>query len=117
MKHLPVAGKFITVLFTAAFLVACSGSDTKKEDEAAAAAAAAAASAAAARAAQEAADRQQSLDDAAAAVGNVFYFDFDSSNLRSDAIEALNAHIAALQGTDRSVRLEGHTDERGTREY
>ena len=37
MKHLPVAGKFITVLFTAAFLVACSGSDTKKEDEAAAA--------------------------------------------------------------------------------
>ena len=39
MKQLPVAGKLITVLFTAAFLVACSGSDTKEEDEAAAAAA------------------------------------------------------------------------------
>ena len=36
MKHLPVAGKALTVLFTAAFLVACSSSDTK-EDEAAAA--------------------------------------------------------------------------------
>ena len=118
MKHLPVAGKAITVLFTAALLVACSGSDTKDEDEAAAAAA----SASAARAAQEAAAAeaaatQAQLDEAAAAVGNVFYFDFDSSNLRPDAIEALNAHIAALQGNDRTVRLEGHTDERGTREY
>ena len=117
MKHLPVAGKAITVLFTAALLVACSGSDTKDEDEAAAAAA----SASAARAAQEAAAaeaaaKQAQLDEAAAAVGNVFYFDFDSSNLRPDAIEALNAHIAALQGNDRTVRLEGHTDERGTRE-
>jgi peptidoglycan-associated lipoprotein len=119
MKHLPVAGKAITLLFTAALLVACSGSDTKDEEAAAAAAAEAAAAAKAAEeaAAAEAAARQQKLDDAAAAIGNVFYFDFDSSNLRPDAIEALNAHIAALQGNDRNVRLEGHTDERGTREY
>ena len=115
MRNLPVAGKAITLLFTAVFLVACSGSDTKKEEEAAAAAAAA--KAAEEAAAAEAAAQQQKLDDAAAAVGNVFYFDFDSSNLRPDAIEALNAHIAALQGSDRNVRLEGHTDERGTREY
>ena len=60
---------------------------------------------------------QQRLDEAAAAYGNVFYFEFDSSVLRPEAIEALNAHIAALQGNDRTVRLEGHTDERGTREY
>jgi peptidoglycan-associated lipoprotein len=116
MRHLPVAGKAITLLFTAAFLVACSGSDTK-DDEAAAAAAAAAAQSAQEAAVAEAAAQQQKLDDAAAAVGTVFYFDFDSSNLRSDAIDAINAHIAALQGTDRSIRLEGHTDERGTREY
>ena len=116
MKHLPVAGKAITLLFTASLLVACAGKDTKDE-EAAAAEAAAAAKAAEQAAAAEAAARQQKLDDAAAAVGNIFYFDFDSSNLRPDAIEALNAHIAALQGNDRSVRLEGHTDERGTREY
>ena len=116
MNHLPVAGKAITLLFTASLLVACAGKDTKDE-EAAAAEAAAAAKAAEQAAAAEAAARQQKLDDAAAAVGNIFYFDFDSSNLRPDAIEALNAHIAALQGNDRSVRLEGHTDERGTREY
>jgi len=57
------------------------------------------------------------LEQAAEAVGNVFYFEFDSSALTQDAIERLNAHIALLQKTDRSVRLEGHTDERGTREY
>jgi peptidoglycan-associated lipoprotein len=118
MKHLPTAGKAITVLFTAVLLVACSGSDTKKEDEAAAAAAAAAAaSAQQAAAAQATAQQQQRLQDAAAAVGNVFYFEYDSSTLTPAAIDAVNAHIAALQGSDSSIRLEGHTDERGTREY
>ncbi len=117
MKQLPIAGKAITLLFTAALLVACSGTDTKEDEEAAAAAAAAAARAAEEAAAAEAAARQRTLDEAAAAVGNVFYFDFDSYTLRPDAVEALNAHIAALQGNERTVRLEGHTDERGTREY
>jgi len=114
MKHLPIAGKAITVLFTAALLVACSGSDTKKEDEAAAAAAAASAQQAAAA---QATAEQQRLQDAANAVGNVFYFEYDSSTLTPAAIDAVNAHIAALQGSDSNVRLEGHTDERGTREY
>src|SRR5690606_20746267 len=57
------------------------------------------------------------LEDAAAAVGNVFYFEFDSSTLTSQAIGALNAHIAVLMHNNDNVRLEGHTDERGTREY
>jgi peptidoglycan-associated lipoprotein len=30
---------------------------------------------------------------------------------------AVDAHIAVLLSNDDSVRLEGHTDERGTREY
>jgi peptidoglycan-associated lipoprotein len=115
MKNLPVAGKAITLLFTALFLVACSGSDTKEDEEAAAAAAAAAA--AKEQAAAQAAAEQRRLEEAAALVGNVFYFDFDSYTLRPDAVEALDAHIALLQTSDRNVRLEGHTDERGTREY
>ena len=41
MKHLPIASKTIALLFSAALLVACSGSDTKEQEEAAAAAAAA----------------------------------------------------------------------------
>ena len=117
MKHLAIAGKAVTLLFTAALLVACSGSDTKDDEAAAAAAAAAAAQSAQRTAETQAAAEQQRLDEAAAAVGNVFYFEFDSSVLTAAAISSVDAHIAALQGTDKSVRLEGHTDERGTREY
>lgn len=118
MKHLTVAGKALTLLFVAAFLVACSSKDTKDDDAAAAAAAEAAARSAAERAGAEAAgSSQQRLQDAVVAVGNVFYFDYDSSNLKPQAQAALDAHIALLRTNERSVRLEGHTDERGTREY
>ncbi len=118
MKHLNVAGKAITLLFTAAFLVACSGSDTKDDSSAAdaeAAARAAEQAEAQRRADAEAAQRQ--LIEAVDSYGNVFYFEFDSSTLTSQAQAALNAHIALLKTNDKSVRLEGHTDERGTREY
>ena len=125
MKQVSVAGKALTLLFSAAFLVACSSTDTKEEEAAAAAAAAAAeaeAAEAAAReaerqAAAEAAAAQRELEQAAMAAGTVFYFDFDSSTLKPAAQAALDAHIAVLQNNDRSVRLEGHTDERGTRDY
>lgn len=124
MKHISVAGKTLTLLFTAAFLVACSGNT--KDDEAAAAAAAAEAEAAAAaeaareaerQAAAEAAEMQRMLEKEAMAVGTVFYFEFDSATLTADAQAALDAHIALLKTNDRSVRLDGHTDERGTRDY
>lgn len=119
MKHLPIVGKTIALLFAASLLAACSGSDTKEQDEAAAAAAAAEAARASEAAASEAAAAQelQRLQDAVATFGNVFYFEYDSSSLTQDAIEALDAHIAVLQRTETNVRLEGHTDERGTREY
>ena len=119
MKHLPVAGKALTLLFAAIFLVACSSTDTKEAEEAAAAAAAAATAAQAAEqaAAAEAAAEVTRLQDAVAAVGNVFYFEFDSSSLTPAAVASLDAHIALLKTNDRSVRLEGHTDERGTRDY
>ncbi|MEH6584928.1 MAG: peptidoglycan-associated lipoprotein Pal [Halioglobus sp.] len=119
MKHLPVAGKAIILLFTASLLAACSGSSKKEEEAAAAAAAAAAASAQSEQqaTASAAAAEQQRLRDAAAAYGNVFYFDYDSYNLKPEAVEALDAHISSMQGNESTVRLEGHTDERGTREY
>jgi len=115
MKTMPVVGKAIIVLFTAALLAACSSSAKKEEDEAAAAAARAEAERSAAAAA--AAAEQRARYEAAAAFGNVFYFDFDSYTLKPEAVDALNAHIAYFKGNDEPIRLEGHTDERGTREY
>ena len=48
----------------------------------------------------------------------VIYFDFDKSDVRSEyrAIVAAHASYVASHGTAR-VTLEGHADERGTREY
>ncbi|PIE41920.1 MAG: peptidoglycan-associated lipoprotein [Gammaproteobacteria bacterium] len=48
----------------------------------------------------------------------VVFFDFDKSNIRPDAYNTLKAHAAYLSANpSAAVRLEGHTDERGTREY
>jgi len=48
----------------------------------------------------------------------VFYFDFNSSELSESDREALKAHARLLsENPDMSVVLEGHADERGSREY
>lgn len=47
-----------------------------------------------------------------------FYFEFDKSDLSAEARDALVVHAADLKAApSRRVRLEGHADERGTREY
>ena len=54
----------------------------------------------------------------AMAAGTLFFFEFDRSDLKQDALNDLDAHAKYLTA-DRSakVRLEGHADERGTRAY
>lgn len=46
-----------------------------------------------------------------------FYFDFDQSVVKPDAAAALEAHAKNLVAKGGKVVLEGHADERGTREY
>jgi len=46
-----------------------------------------------------------------------FYFDFDQSVIKPEARAALEAHARNLTETGGSLVLEGHADERGTREY
>ena len=51
-------------------------------------------------------------------IATVIYFDFDSSSIRPEFAALVTSHarhLAANPGT--KVRLEGHTDERGSREY
>ena len=46
------------------------------------------------------------------------YFDYDSANIREDSLVIVREHGKYLSSSpDRLVRLEGHADERGTREY
>jgi peptidoglycan-associated lipoprotein len=47
----------------------------------------------------------------------VFYFDFDQSVLKPESRAALTAHAANINAAPQQIRLEGHADERGTREY
>lgn len=120
--------KLIGVVMTAFLLAAC-GSNTTKDDDAQA------------RASVE--DRgmnrdgdddpgasTQGLEDdgslSAAALDDpdsplavrVIYFDYDSANIRGDFTETVSAHASYLAANPAtSVTLEGHADERGSREY
>ena len=48
----------------------------------------------------------------------VIYFDFDSSEIKGDGTDIVGAHAKFLANNPTArVRLEGHTDDRGSREY
>ena len=48
---------------------------------------------------------------------NIVYFEFDQSLLKPATRELLIQHADRLRGSAQNVRLEGHADELGTREY
>ena len=51
-------------------------------------------------------------------LGRAFYFDLDKAVLRPEALALLELHASFLRdNADRRALIEGHTDERGTREY
>jgi peptidoglycan-associated lipoprotein len=52
-----------------------------------------------------------------AILSNVVYFDFDQYALTAESRAVLLAHADKLKGASVAVRLEGHADERGSREY
>jgi len=48
----------------------------------------------------------------------IVYFDFDSAEIRADSQTVVAGHARYLAGAPaQKVRLEGHADERGSREY
>lgn len=68
----------------------------------------------AAQQAEEAAMKEQ----AALREVRTFYFDFDQAVVKAESRAALSAHAAFLAANPATkVVLEGHTDERGTKEY
>ena len=59
-----------------------------------------------------------SQEDLIVNVGDRVFFGYDSSDLDSDALELLQDQVAWLkQNSGVSITIEGHCDERGTREY
>lgn len=54
----------------------------------------------------------------ASEMGTIVYFDYDSSELRAEDTDIVASHARELSmNSSISVRLEGHGDERGSREY
>jgi peptidoglycan-associated lipoprotein len=48
----------------------------------------------------------------------IVYFDFDSADIRADSQTVVGAHARYLAANaNQKIRLEGHADERGSREY
>jgi len=63
-------------------------------------------------------DLARSTAEAASKAGRVVYFDYDSYVVKDEFRPLIDAHAKALVADrKRRVTLEGHTDERGGREY
>ena len=56
-------------------------------------------------------------EEAALRAITTFYFAYDSSDLLPEAMRALDVHAKDLKADGSRVVLQGHTDQRGTREY
>ena len=98
-----------------------SGSTAAKSAAAIAASSTSARSAAAAAAASPSAAAAAASSSSAAALAmreRIVYFDFDSFVIRAEARPIIEAHGRRLRADDKlRVALEGHTDDRGGREY
>ena len=57
------------------------------------------------------------FDPSASELASVIYFDFDSYEVGAADADVVNRHSVQILDSGASVRLEGHADERGSREY
>jgi peptidoglycan-associated lipoprotein len=63
-------------------------------------------------------DLSKSMDGGAQSLGRVIYFDFDSFVVKDEFRSVLEGHAKLLNSNkQKRVTIEGHTDERGGREY
>lgn len=76
------------------------------------------ASSQAARSSVTTVDVGKNANDGAATAGRVVYFDYDSFVIRPEFYPAIDAHAKRLLADKgRKAMIEGHTDDRGGREY
>ncbi|HEV8333140.1 MAG TPA: peptidoglycan-associated lipoprotein Pal [Steroidobacteraceae bacterium] len=63
-------------------------------------------------------DANQVLLDTAKQTGTIIYFDYDRAEIKPEFVTIVTAHAKYLNANaNNKVRLEGHSDERGSREY
>jgi peptidoglycan-associated lipoprotein len=124
--------RLIAIFAATAFLAACetasqtasdsSGDSTSSTTAASSTASASSSDSTASDSSSASSSSAQSAEDAAeaklAAIGNTVYFDYDSAALTADGQGTLARQAAFLKiNPATKVVIEGHADERGTREY
>lgn len=115
----------LLLIFSIAFLAACEGTTGTTKDDSSVSGSSGSASSSSSDSATTAATGSGSswaghpLDDPSSLLAKrVVYFDFDESVILDADRPILEAHSQYLsQNPGAAVTLEGHTDERGTREY
>lgn len=118
---------FLGLVLTSFILAGCAGGDTKEETGNEASGSESSASSASTVAIPTGPDEKINEQNVANTVDKrvqgwaeaikVYYFDFDQAALSADTREALDLVAKVLKATKAKVTLEGHADERGTREY
>jgi len=114
----------LPLIFTVAFLAACEGTTGTTKDDSSVSGSSGSASSSSDSATTTATGSGSSwaghpLDDPSSLLAKrVVYFDFDESVILDEDRPILEAHSQYLsQNPGAAITLEGHTDERGTREY
>lgn len=109
--------KYISLVFLMSLLSACATTD---QQDASATDNAATASSSTSTAVSSGVDSASAVEipvEPVVQLENVFYFDYDQASLGSDVRASLDAQAAALRNSNVAIVLEGHADERGSREY
>lgn len=109
----------LSAIFAVSLLAGCASTGNSDSDSAGSSASAEqqAADRAAAQRAADAEAARLAAEAEAAKLKTIFHFDFDQTTLTAAARADLDAQIAVLKSSTSKIRLEGHADERGTREY
>ena len=61
-------------------------------------------------------DKYESVDKIDTNLDDLIYFEFDKASLSSDSKDLISEYVEFAKNAE-AIRLEGHCDERGTREY
>ena len=103
--------KLLLLVVTGFFLASCAATNTQQGGDADAASSSTSSG-------SDSSITAGTQEDLIVNVGDRVFFEFDSSELTVDAQATLDAQAAWLmQYPDTNITIEGHADERGTREY
>lgn len=107
--------KILFSIFLAVFISACTSTPKDTSDSSGTGSSSSSSSEVASESSESITPGSQ--EDLIVNVGDRVFFGYDSAELDSDAQELLQDQVAWIKQHNVSVTIEGHCDERGTREY